>query len=133
MGRGGCRGATETPAPCRHGGRPSPGWGRRGLCPAEQRKTGGALSECPASPISESLRHPLGRGLGQEARWQSLPDHLLQVVEEEEEEGYGAQSHIVNIYLLLSGMGENGGYEVVSVKMQRKKNESLILLRGCRD
>lgn len=66
--------------------------------------------------------------MGQEARWQSLPDHLLQVVEEEE--GYGVQSHTVNIYLLLSGMGENGGYEVVSVKMQRKKKRKLNSSEG---
>lgn len=41
----------------------------------------------------------------------------------EEEEGYRAQSYVMNIYLLLSGVGEGEGYEVVSVEMQRKKRK----------
>lgn len=47
-----------------------------------------------------------------------------------EEEGYIVQSHVVNVYLLLSGMGESEGYVVGSVNMQRKKlklNSSRVL------
>lgn len=100
-GRDGYRGASETPAPHQHGVCPSPGWGQRGLHAAECTKTSGALSEHPANTTSESLCH-----------------HLLQVVGEEK--GYRVQSYIMNMYLLLSGTGESGGYEVGSVKIQRK-------------
>lgn len=107
---------SPTPAPC-----PSLlGWGPRGLCPAEHTKARGGLSERPTNPISESLGCPPGMGEGGEPRGYSLAGHVLQVVVEEEK-GYRAQSYVINIYLLHSGTGESGAYEVASVEMQWKK------------